>query len=118
MTPFEELIQETGVSDLLDRIRILLVYAAEGGVMAREHSVIYADLRSRLLGSSAGKLLPGFMYQCVTLARFSDFISLYDPDIILRVSFIDRMIERCRDMQAPADPFDVDEHRFFEDGRR
>ncbi len=101
MTPFEDLLPEPTATELLARVRSVLVYAAEGGALGREHAVIYLDLRSRLLDSGIGKLLPGFLYQCVTLFRFKEFISLYDPDTMLRIAFIDRMIARCNAIHAP-----------------
>lgn len=98
MTPFEDLLPEPSIPQLFTQLRAILVYAAEGGALGREHAVIYLDLRSRLLESEVGKLLPGFLYQCVTVFRFKEFIHLYDPDTALRTAFIDRMIERCTTM--------------------
>lgn len=101
MTSLEDLLPEPSASDLLKRLRSILAYAAEGGALGREHAVIYLDLRQRLLDSDIGKLLPGFLYQCVTVFRFKEFIALYDPDTELRIAFIDRMIARCIALHPP-----------------
>ena len=109
MTPLDELLPEPDLDELLTHIRSLLVYAAQGGAVAREHAVEYLNLRQRLLDSPIGKLLPGFLYQCVTIVRFKDFISLYDPETALRVAFIDRMIDRCLALRPGAAPQPRDE---------
>lgn len=96
--PASMIIDESG--HLLDQLRDILVHVAEGGVLGRQHAVAYLGLRSELLESDLGKLLPGFMYQCVTVMRFKEFISLYDPDAMLRVAFIDTMINRCRHLRS------------------
>ena len=89
------------INEDLDAMHGLLCIVAQGDPPAREIAVTYANCRARLLSSSQGKMLPGFLYQCATINRFRDFIHLYDPEIPLRISFIDRMIDRARPIAAP-----------------
>lgn len=82
----------------LDELLGLLHLVARGDPPSREQAVSYLNLRSRLLASESGDMLPGFLYQCGTIDRFREFIFLYDPDIALRHGFLDRMIERARSL--------------------
>ena len=103
------------LSQSLSSMREILVRAVDGGSLAREHAVAYIEVRARLLKSEIGDMLPGFLYQCRTVVRFSDFISLYDPDTELRIAFIDSMIDRCRRLPAVASADMLPVH---EDGRK
>ena len=87
-----------------DRLRDLLRFVAGGEPPSREQAVTYLDCRSRLIASPQGGMLPGFLYQCGTVDRFRDFISLYDPDVDLRCEFIDRMIGKARALSEAAPP--------------
>lgn len=89
------------INEDLDALHGMLCIVAQGDPPPREIAVTYANCRARLLASSQGKMLPGFLYQCATINRFRDFIYLYDPEIPLRVSFIERMIDRARPAPVP-----------------
>jgi hypothetical protein len=42
--------------------------------------------------------LAGFSYQCRTILKFKDFITLYDPDTAVREAFVRKTFEQCRSM--------------------
>ncbi len=87
-----------GVRQVFERLRVMLRGVARGELPLRECAVTYLELRSFLLASPQGGLLPGFLYQCGTVDRFRSFIVLYDPDIDLRAEFVDRMIARAQSL--------------------
>lgn len=104
----------------IDMLEELLCGIAGGGTPNRSQANTYSSCRSDLLQSRAKALLPGFLYQCLTIFKFREFINLYDPDVALRQAFVRRAMERCRAMLAsntgaatvepararPADPSD------------
>ena len=90
-------VDERQAIDVLDE---LLCAIAGGGTPNRSQANTYSSCRSDLLQSRAKALLPGFLYQCLTIFKFREFINLYDPDVALRQAFVRRAMERCRAMLA------------------
>jgi hypothetical protein len=82
----------------IDVLEELLCGIAGGGTPNRSQANTYSNCRSDLLQSRAKALLPGFLYQCLTVFKFREFINLYDPDPSLRQAFVRRAMERCRAM--------------------
>lgn len=54
----------------------------------RTIAVRYTRCRDALLASSWRSLIPGFIVQCVSISKFQDFISLYDPAINEQLAFL------------------------------
>lgn len=91
----------------IDEMEELLLSVAGGSPADRSEAIVYSRCRSALLQSPAKHLLPGFVYQCLTIFKFKEFITLYDPDPALRQAFVRRAIGRCRSMMegdAPGEP--------------
>lgn len=86
------------VGEVIDRLEALLCQVAGGALPNRAEANVYQGCRSDLLQSAIHDLLPGFLYQCPTIFKFKDFITLYDPDAALREAFVGRTFARCRTM--------------------
>jgi hypothetical protein len=89
---------EPDTSDAMEEMEELLLSIARRLSTNRADAISYSRCRSALLEAPVKDLLPGFIYQCLTVYKFKDFISLYDPDTALREAFVARMFERCRAM--------------------
>ena len=87
---------EDAGGDAMEVLEELLCSVAGGLLPNRSEANIYSGCRSDLLQSPAKDLLPGFIYQCLTIFKFKDFITLFDPDVGLREAFIRRTFARCR----------------------
>lgn len=87
---------DTGGIDLLDEIEALLRSVARGAAVNRAEASAYSRVRSGLLDSPLKDMLPGFLFQCLTILKFREFITLYDPDIAFRDRFVARAFDRCR----------------------
>ena len=83
-------------TERLDGLRDLLVTIAWGETPDRLSSTAYIRDREHLLQSAAGPFLPGYLNQCVSVARFRTFIELYDCAPAERERFV-------RDTLAPAE---------------
>ena len=75
--------------DALEEMRELLRMAALDGALVRQAAARYTLCRETLLQSAHRPLLPGFLLQCLTIARFQDFIHLLDPRPTVRLAFLD-----------------------------
>jgi hypothetical protein len=82
----------------IDELEELLCSVARGVLPNRSHAIDYSRCHVTLLESSVKDLLPGFIYQCRTILKFKDFITLYDPDTALREAFVRKTFEQCRSM--------------------
>ena len=51
--------------------------------------------------------LPGFLIQCVSIFKFHDFISLYDPKAEARIAFVENAFANSRAMLDSKRIFDV-----------
>ncbi len=65
--------------------------------MQRPWAFRYSELRSKLLESELRAKVPGFLFQCGSIERFRDFITLYHPRPESRVAFIHSALARCWD---------------------
>ncbi|RHW19334.1 hypothetical protein D1610_04325 [Sphingomonas gilva] len=86
--------------DVMEEFEELLCSIATGVPPDRSAAMRFSRCRTALLESPSKDLLPGFVYQCLSVFRFKDFITLYDPDITLRDAFIRRAFSRCRAMSG------------------
>jgi hypothetical protein len=82
----------------IKELKDLVCSVARGVVPDRSQAIAYARCHAVLLESPAKDLLPGFIYQCRTILKFKDFITLYDPDPALREAFVRKTFEQCRSM--------------------
>lgn len=82
---------------ILQELEDLLCDVAAGGPVNRAESTRYSNGRTRLIASPVRRLLPGFLHQCVSLLRYKEFITLYDPNIGERQRFVRRRLEPCRE---------------------
>lgn len=98
---------EINEQDVMEEFEELLCSIATGVPPDRSAAMRFSRCRSALLESSVKDLLPGFVYQCLSVFRFKDFITLYDPDIALRDAFIRRAFGRCRAISAFPEPKDL-----------
>lgn len=85
---------------VIDELEDVLCAATTGAPPSRSDAITYSRCRSALLESAAKDLLPGFLYQCSTVFRFREFVTLYDPDPALREAFVRKTFARCREMIA------------------
>jgi len=74
----------------------LLVAVARGLAVTRSDAMVYAQCQSRLLESPYRDRLPGFCFQCTSILKFREFISLYDGRPPAREAFIRSEMARCR----------------------
>ena len=76
-------------ADALEEMREILRMAALDGTLVRQAAARYTLCRETLLQSPLRPHLPGFLMQCLTIARFQDFIHLLDPRPTVRLAFLD-----------------------------
>jgi len=74
----------------------LLMTIARGLSFTRSDAMVYAQCQSRLLESAYRDRLPGFCFQCTSILKFREFISLYDGRPSAREAFIRSEMARCR----------------------
>lgn len=85
-----------GTQDALVEIQEILRTVAASGSTHRLAAVRFTHCRSVLLQSEYRSALPGFLIQCVSLYKFQDFISLYDPKPEARVAFVNDAFAKWR----------------------
>ena len=76
-------------ADALDEMREITRMAALDTRLVRPSAARYTICRDILLSSQYRPFLPGFLLQCLTIARFQDFIHLLDPRPPVRLDFLD-----------------------------
>lgn len=101
-------------ADSLEELQELLVTVAQGGHPDRLTSMRYMALRDELFGGTSGAVLPGFLIQCVSMARFRTFIELYDGEVAERETFIHAMLTPAWRLLRPARHARFDD--FLDDG--
>lgn len=72
----------------------LLRVVATASSPPRPLAVRYTQYRDALLAGEVRAAVPGFVVQCVSIYKFHDFISLYDPDFDARLAFIENAFSR------------------------
>lgn len=84
---------EGTVAELLDEL-VQLLRAWAGGVRPdREAAGRYMACRTALLAAKIP--VPGFVVQCGSIHKFSEFIALYDPRLSARLAFLDAAFREC-----------------------
>lgn len=83
----------------MTELEALMCAIAAGTLPLRGDATAYSRWRAELL-ASPDMVLPGFAHQCLTVFKFRDFISLYDPDAAVRKSFVQRAFARCRQVRG------------------
>ena len=92
--------------EALRELHDILQQAATTASPQRVAASRYTICRDILLKSDLRGMLPGFLLQCLTISRFHDFIHLLDPDVKVRLQFLDEAFEAPGALsRAPA--FDV-----------
>lgn len=77
-------------AEALEEMREITRMAALDSAPTRQAAGRYTLCRDTLLQSQLRPHLPGFLFQCLTVARFQDFIHLLDPRPQVRLAFIDK----------------------------
>lgn len=97
----------SAVADHYAEMAELVERACAGGVPGREIAQRYAVCRQALLQEVDRAALPGFIVQCVSIHRFVDFITLFDPDVAKRREFLTQQLARFRPAAASARSVDI-----------
>lgn len=84
------------VVDALDELIALMHAAAPGGIPRRDAATRYMTCRQALIESPHRATLPGFLIQCGSLFRYSEFIVLYDPSVATRIRLVNAAFAACR----------------------
>ena len=80
-------------AEALEEMREIARMAALDGAFVRQAAARYTLCRDTLLQSQLRPFLPGFLIQCLTIARFQDFIHLLDPRSTVRLAFLDQAFQ-------------------------
>ena len=75
--------------EALEEMREITRMAALDSRLVRPSAARYTLCRDILLSSEFRAYLPGFLIQCLTIARFQDFIHLLDPRPAVRLNFLE-----------------------------
>jgi|SRR5665647_1716681 len=87
--------EHLGLADALREFQALLTSVALGHAPDREAAMAYSRLRAQLLNTGTDALIPGFVYQCASIASFRTFIGLYHPLKTARQEFIENCFARA-----------------------
>lgn len=82
-------------AEILRELEGVLFAVASGQPLQRPWAFRYSELRTKLLESSLRDKVPGFLFQCGSIDRFRDFITLYHPRPESRAAFLRAALERC-----------------------
>lgn len=93
--------------EALSELKELLLLAASELFPPRLAASRYTICRDALLRSAYKPLLPGFLMQCLTIARFREFIHLYDPAVGARVAFINESFRGTEIKPRQGRTFDI-----------
>ncbi len=99
--------REIDDDEAFDQLYELLRAIAAGQGTDRSEAVRYSACRAILLASSRRDVLPGFVLQCLSVARFRDFITLYDPNPEVRERFIRGAFKLTRERLDVLSAFDA-----------
>jgi hypothetical protein len=88
------------IDEAFDRFDTLLQSIAYGLSVDRSAAMRYSEYRSMLLDSAYRDALPGFVLQCMSVFKYREFISLYDPTARAREAFVRDLLADCRTLQA------------------
>ena len=99
--------QETSTSEALDEMQSLLRTTCSASTPNRVSAVRYTLCRTILMNSELRPALPGFLIQCVSIFKFHDFISLYDPKADARIAFVESAFAGSRALLESKRIYDV-----------
>lgn len=88
------------IDEVFDRFGALLQSIAAGLPVDRSAAMHYSEYRSMLLDSPYRDVLPGFVLQCMSVLKYREFISLYDPAARAREAFVRDLLAGCRALQT------------------
>lgn len=94
-------------TEALDELQELLTAVSSASTPHRLSAVRYTHCRSVLLDGELRSAMPGFLVQCVSVYKFHDFITLYDPKPELRRAFIEQAFGAARGLLAAQSVYDV-----------
>ncbi len=86
---------EDSRAEILRELQDVLFAIASGQPFQRPWAARYSELRTKLLESDLREKVPGFLFQCGSIDRFRDFITLYHPRPESRAAFLRAALERC-----------------------
>jgi hypothetical protein len=98
---------QPSAADALREIRSLLREVSSASSPPRLSAVRYTVCRAALLDSALRHSLPGFLIQCVSIYKFHDFITLYDPRPEARLAFLDTAFGVSKSMLEAKRVYDV-----------
>ena len=87
-----------GLAEALREFQALLTSVALGHTPNREAAMTYSRLREQLLKAGPDAQIPGFAYQCASIASFRSFIGFYHPQKTARQEFIENSFARANRM--------------------
>ena len=87
--------EHPGLAEALREFQALLTSVALGHTPDREAAMTYSRLRDQLLNAGAEANIPGFVYQCASIASFRTLIGLYHPQKTARQEFIENCFARA-----------------------
>jgi hypothetical protein len=99
--------QKTSTSEALEEMQSLLRATCSAGSPNRISAVRYTLCRTMLMDGELRPALPGFLIQCVSIYKFHDFISLYDPKAETRIAFVENAFAASRALLESKRIYDV-----------
>jgi hypothetical protein len=105
--------QAAAAEEALKEMQELLLATASASAPNRIAAVRYTLCRTVLMEGPLRPALPGFLIQCVSIFKFHDFITLYDPKVETRLAFIDAALAKSRSVAEAKRSFDVFEDPEF-----
>jgi hypothetical protein len=87
--------ENLGLAEALREFQALLTSVALGHTPDREAAMTYSRLRGQLLDAGPDAAIPGFVYQCASIASFRSFIGFYHPQKNARQEFIENSFARA-----------------------
>jgi hypothetical protein len=99
--------QKTSTSEALEEMQALLLSTCSATTPNRVSAVRYTLCRTILMDGDLRPVLPGFLIQCVSIFKFHDFISLYDPKAEARIAFVENAFANSRAMLDSRRIYDV-----------
>ena len=88
----------------LEEFHLLLRDCCLDHPLPRTMAARYQICRTALITGELNKCLPGFVRQCGSLLKFSEFIHLYDHEPATRAEFIEVSLGTCRAQVGLAPP--------------
>jgi hypothetical protein len=87
--------QDTSSFEALEEMQSLLLRTCSVSTPNRVSAVRYTLCRTILMDGELRPALPGFLIQCVSIFKFHDFISLYDPRAEARIAFVEGALAKA-----------------------